>query len=124
MRPPSCCRWGRLSCRPRRDPSCRCPPAPDLAPRRRQCHRLSTPASRPAPPQVPCSWGALFFGSHWRDFLKFYALRVRPPFFDFAQEATQRGVGKHREPLGERAARHGARALLCSRPSRGWCWRE
>ena len=37
------------------------------------------------------------------------ALRVRPPFFDFAQEATQRGVGKHREPLGERAARHGAR---------------
>ncbi|EOD28668.1 hypothetical protein EMIHUDRAFT_456961 [Emiliania huxleyi CCMP1516] len=47
--------------------------------------------------------------------LQFYALRVRPPFFDFAQEAAQRGVGKHREPLGERAARHGARALLCSR---------
>ena len=51
--------------------------------------------------QVPCSWGALYFGSVWRDFLRFYMQRVRPPFFDLAQEAAQRGIGKDLEPLGE-----------------------
>ena len=51
--------------------------------------------------QVPCSWGALFLGSAWRDFLKFYHMRVKKPFFDFAQEAAQRGIGKNREPLGD-----------------------
>ena len=51
--------------------------------------------------QVPCSWGALFLGSVWREFLSFYHRRVRPPFFNFAQEATQRGVGKLREKLGD-----------------------
>jgi len=50
--------------------------------------------------QVPCSWGALFIGSMWKEFIKFYHMRVRPPFFNFSQEATQRGVGKAREPLG------------------------
>jgi hypothetical protein len=50
---------------------------------------------------VPCSWGALFFGSVWRDFLRFYHHRVRKPFFSLSQEAAQRGIGKHREPLGE-----------------------
>ena len=39
--------------------------------------------------QVPCSWGALFFGSAWREFIAFYRMRVRPPFFNFTQEATQ-----------------------------------
>jgi hypothetical protein len=33
--------------------------------------------------------------------LLFYHERVRRPFFNFAQEAAQRGIGKHREPLGE-----------------------
>jgi hypothetical protein len=51
--------------------------------------------------QVPCSWGALYFGSVWKDFLRFYMQRVRPPFFDLAQEAAQRGIGKDLEPLGE-----------------------
>ena len=55
--------------------------------------------------QVPCSWGALFFGSVWRDFVDFYRRRAAPPFFDFAQEARQTGVGKHREPLGDPALR-------------------
>ena len=53
--------------------------------------------------QVPCSWGALYFGSMWRAFLHFYRARVRPPFFNLAQETTQRGVGKNREPLGDPA---------------------
>ena len=34
--------------------------------------------------------GALYFGSVWKDFLRFYMQRVRPPFFDLAQEAAQR----------------------------------
>ena len=51
--------------------------------------------------QLPCSWGALYFGSVWKDFLRFYMQRVRPPFFDLAQEAAQRGIGKDLEPLGE-----------------------
>ena len=51
--------------------------------------------------QLPCSWGALYFGSVWKDFLRFYKQRVRPPFFDLGQEAAQRGIGKDREPLGE-----------------------
>ncbi len=51
--------------------------------------------------QVPCSWGSLFIGSQWRDFLAFYERRVEPPFFDFSQEARQRGIGVHREQLGD-----------------------
>ena len=51
--------------------------------------------------QVPCSWGALFVGSVWNEFLQFYARRVKPPFFNFSQEKAQRGVGKDREPLGD-----------------------
>ncbi|KAL1524388.1 hypothetical protein AB1Y20_019283 [Prymnesium parvum] len=51
--------------------------------------------------QVPCSWGALFLGSVWAEFLRFYEERVRPPFFNFSQEAAQRGTGKDREPLGD-----------------------
>ena len=39
----------------------------------------------------------------WRDFLAFYRARIRPPFFDFEQEAAQRGVGRNREPLGDPA---------------------
>lgn len=39
----------------------------------------------------------------WRDFLAFYRTRVRPPFFDFEQEAAQRGIGRNREPLGDPA---------------------
>jgi len=53
--------------------------------------------------QVPCSWGALYLGSMWRDFVRFYRARARPPFFNFTQEAHQRGVGKNREPLGDPA---------------------
>ena len=55
--------------------------------------------------QVPCSWGALYIGSMWRDFLRFYRARARPPFFNFTQEATQRGQGKNRELLGDPAFR-------------------
>ena len=67
----------------------------------------------------------MFLGSMWRDFLRFYHLRVRKPFFDFAQvtrqlsahvcpratqpsphpfvsqEKKQSGIGKLREPLGD-----------------------
>ena len=53
--------------------------------------------------QVPCSWGALYLGSMWRDFVTFYHARAQPPFFNFTQEAHQRGVGKNREPLGDPA---------------------
>ena len=42
--------------------------------------------------QVPCSWGAMFLGSMWRDFLRFYHLRVRKPFFDFAQVTALRAL--------------------------------
>jgi len=55
--------------------------------------------------QIPCSWGGLFFGSVWKEFIAFYHERVRPPFFDFAQEAAQRGIGKDREPLGDACLR-------------------
>ena len=44
--------------------------------------------------QVPCSWGGLFFGGVWREFVAFYHERVRPPFFDFSQEATQKGIAR------------------------------
>lgn len=51
--------------------------------------------------QVPCSWGALYFGYAWKEFLEFYATRVRAPFFDFAQERTQKGIGGERQMLGD-----------------------
>ena len=53
--------------------------------------------------QVPCSWGALYFGGVWKDFIRFYHVRTSVPFFNFTQEANQRGVGKNREPLGDPA---------------------
>lgn len=43
--------------------------------------------------QVPCSWGALFLGSHWRDFLAFYRQRAAPPFFNFSQARLPPSVG-------------------------------
>ena len=67
-------------------------------------HLTQVPCSRPLPLrrlQVPCSWGALFLGSMWRDFVEFYQMRARPPFFDFSQEARQKGLGKFREKLGD-----------------------
>ncbi|KAL3931749.1 MAG: hypothetical protein SGPRY_000993 [Prymnesium sp.] len=51
--------------------------------------------------QVPCSWGALFVGSAWAEFINFYQIRTKAPFFNFSQEWEQRGIGKDREPLGD-----------------------
>ena len=49
--------------------------------------------------QVPCSWGALYYGSVWREFVRFYRVRVRPPFFNFTQELLK--AGGHLEILGD-----------------------
>ena len=55
--------------------------------------------------QVPCSWGALFLGRIWRQFLQFYWMRTAPPFYVFEQEKNQSGVGKTRQMLGHPALR-------------------
>jgi hypothetical protein len=47
--------------------------------------------------QLPCSWGALFVRAHWRRFVKFYAVRAAPPFYNFSAEAYQRGKLHDRE---------------------------
>ena len=50
---------------------------------------------------LPCSWGALFFRSHWRRFIRFYATRASQPFYNFTHEDVQGGVKKTREVLGD-----------------------
>ena len=53
--------------------------------------------------ELPCSWGALFFRDVWVDFLRFYRIRERPPFYDALEEAKQRGEREKKETLGDAA---------------------
>lgn len=52
---------------------------------------------------LPCSWGALFFRGPWRRFLRFYAVRGAPPFYNASHEAFQKGKLAAREVLGDPA---------------------
>ena len=53
--------------------------------------------------ELPCSWGALFFRDYWRRFLRFYAQRGSPPFYNASYEPFQQGKLAAREVLGDRA---------------------
>ena len=49
--------------------------------------------------QLPCSWGAMFFRTAWRRFVRFYRIRGAPPFYNASEEAMQKGQRAQREVL-------------------------
>ena len=36
---------------------------------------------------LPCSWGAVYFGDQWRQFLSFHSVRGSPPFYEYEKGA-------------------------------------
>ncbi|KIK60310.1 hypothetical protein GYMLUDRAFT_225825 [Collybiopsis luxurians FD-317 M1] len=48
-------------------------------------HSIGAPASSPYLSQVPCSWGALYFPEHWKEFHDYLAMRFTESAFNLTQ---------------------------------------
>lgn len=46
---------------------------------------MGIPSSMPYLSQVPCSWGAVYFPDHWREFHQFLSLRMAETSLDFVE---------------------------------------